>query len=135
MSAPLSDMFQILSQWPKTSVRARKKSPKACPQCRWTLDLFQKTGKMGCGVCYSFFHKELAAVLKKIHGQFRHIGKKPGSIKRTPARPPTKARKSSRSVSSLAALKNALAKAVKEERFEEAALLRDEIRKRECPNS
>ncbi|MEK7656184.1 MAG: UvrB/UvrC motif-containing protein [Elusimicrobiota bacterium] len=90
----------------------------ACPACgsRWTE--FRKTGRLGCAGCYEAFARPLAGLLRRIHGAQRHLGKTPRA---SPA-------ESQRRLEDSTRLKELLRAAVKAERFEEAARLRDRLK-------
>ena len=94
------------------------KAKLVCPRCKMTYEDFRKTGRLGCGQCYETFHRALAPLLKRIHGSGEHVGKEPAAGK-IPAE-------------ELSLLKEQLKKSVAEEAFEEAARLRDRIRKLEA---
>jgi len=72
---------------------------------------------MGCPDCYKHFRSQAKNILKKIHGTITYTGAK------APAMEIPKESKSQ--------LQKRLEKAVKEERYEDAAKLRDQIRKLE----
>ncbi|MEK7743685.1 MAG: UvrB/UvrC motif-containing protein [Elusimicrobiota bacterium] len=93
----------------------------SCPACglRWTE--FRKTGRLGCAGCYEGFARPLAGLLRRIHGAQRHLGKTPNA---SPA-------ESQRSPENATRLKELLRAAVKAERFEEAARLRDRLKSME----
>lgn len=90
----------------------------ACSSCGLSLDGFARTGRFGCPSCYEVFKPYLPEMLKKIHGSAAHTGK-------VPVRLQGKVRIRNR----LEELKLELAKAIANEEFERAAVLRDEIRK------
>lgn len=94
---------------------------KRCPVCGSTFAEIAKTGKMGCAECYKTFGAELAPYLKRIHGTVRHTGKIPNSA-------PLTVRPKPESADTLRMEMNRL---VSEERFEEAAVIRDKIKKLE----
>lgn len=121
MSPTLSELADLLSRMSQTTKMAR---PSACPSCRWTLVQVQKTGKLGCPTCYTHFSKDVEAILRKIQGQTQHVGKRPGDKTPVRAKP---LRKKLPEKETVASLKARLEKAVKEEKYEEAALLRDQI--------
>ena len=78
---------------------------------------FKKTGRLGCPECYKTFSEPLEGLLKTMHKGVRHIGKVPESLRQ------------SRDLSDrLKTLEKKLSKAIEEEDFEEAAILRDEIK-------
>lgn len=89
-----------------------------CPCCGSTFADISATGKAGCPECYKTFYNEFLPYIKRVHGRVKHIGKSEisggGDAKNT-----------SETIDSL---KQKLADLVREERFEEAAGLRDKIR-------
>ena len=88
-----------------------------CPHCKFTQADFKKAGRLGCPECYKTFADGLESLLKSMHKGTRHIGKVPESLRHT------------RDLSDrLMALQKKLNKAVEDENFEQAALLRDEIK-------
>lgn len=92
-----------------------------CECCGSTFNDIVKNGKVGCANCYSKFEEKLQPSITKMHGNAKHIGK---NVTYT-QEPDEKAAE----VSELENLKNQLKEAVKEQRFEDAAVLRDKIKK------
>lgn len=88
-----------------------------CSNCGLAYQNFRKLGRLGCGECYEAFKKELAPLLKRIHGADRHIGKVS-----------LRGGKTIKDTRTLQDLKVQLEKAIQLEEFEEAAKLRDKIR-------
>lgn len=88
-----------------------------CPQCGFTQADFKKTGRLGCAACYEVFGEGLESLLKSMHKGTRHIGKSPAKYQQSRA-----ARQK------LESLQEELSAAIKEENFERAAELRDEIK-------
>lgn len=93
--------------------------------CGMTFDEISRTGMVGCAKCYEVFRNELAYSLKKIHGDRKHV-KRLGAVG-IEKKEPTKV--SATKGSDVETLKKQLSKAISEERFEDAAKLRDSIRK------
>lgn len=91
-----------------------------CPACGFTYHDFKKVGRLGCSECYEAFKTKLAPLLKRIHGADRHVGKIPLMIGKTV-----------KDTRNLQELKIKMEKAIREEEFEEAARLRDQIREME----
>jgi protein arginine kinase activator len=89
-----------------------------CPACNLTQEDFKKTGKLGCSKCYETFYDILAPLLKKIHGTDQHKGKMPSKGMVT----------TQLTENQIVMLKERLEVAVQQEKFEEAARLRDEIK-------
>jgi protein arginine kinase activator len=87
-----------------------------CGFCNTTFDIFSQTGKLGCPQCYDVFADQLANPIKRIHGSDRHIGKIP---------------KRKGGADKITTLKQKLEEAVAAEDYENAAKIRDEIRKLE----
>lgn len=88
-----------------------------CPRCGFTQADFKKAGRLGCADCYNTFSEGLEGLLKTMHKGVRHIGKVPAALQQT------------RDLAErLKTLQKKLAKAIEEENFEQAAILRDEIK-------
>jgi protein arginine kinase activator len=88
-----------------------------CPRCGFTQADFKKAGRLGCPDCYNTFAEPLGGLLKTMHKGTRHIGKAPEGL-----------RQNRDLTDRLKSLQKRLAKAIEAEDFEEAALLRDEIK-------
>ena len=88
-----------------------------CPACGFTQADFKKTGRLGCADCYTTFAEGLEGLLKSMHKGTRHVGKVPEFL-----------RQSKDLSDRLKALQKKLSKAIEEEDFEGAAILRDEIK-------
>ena len=89
---------------------------RSCPRCHMRRTDFKKTGRFGCGVCYEAFAEELPPLLKAMHRSEQHVGKVPESE-----------RTRFRASQELTRLEEDLQRAVTQERFEDAAHLRDRI--------
>jgi protein arginine kinase activator len=88
-----------------------------CPKCGFTQADFKKAGRLGCSECYNTFSEGLEGLLKTMHKGTRHAGKVPVALQQ-----------SRDHVERLKVLRKKLDKAVEDENFEQAALLRDEIK-------
>ena len=91
-----------------------------CPVCGFSQTDLKKTGRLGCSACYDAFAEGLTGMLKNMHRGFVHTGKVP--VKLAVAR---------RRAHEMARLETSLASAITLEHFEEAASLRDKIRRLE----
>jgi protein arginine kinase activator len=91
-----------------------------CRVCGFSQADFKKTGRLGCSACYDAFAEGLSGMLRNMHRGNAHTGKVPARYAETRRRD-----------RELAGLRSELEKAVAEERFEEAASLRDRIREAE----
>ena len=88
-----------------------------CPHCGFSQADFKKAGRLGCSECYVTFSEGLESLLKSMHKGTRHAGKAPHALQKT------------RDLSEkLKSLQRKLEKAVADEDFEEAAVVRDEIK-------
>ena len=122
-----------------------------CDNCGMTYDEFVDTGKFGCSHCYDIFADTLDSVFKNIHGSSMHVGRRSrlsSQEKRAVAediekleqkesnRQSTKTKIESKNENAknkkqekLEKLNVDLKQAIKEERYEDAAKIRDEIKK------
>ena len=99
---------------------ARALNQRECPVCGIKFVEFRNSGRLGCPNDYEEFRDELTPLLENIHGETRHCGKTP---RRLPQNKQTQ--------SELIQLRKQLQQAVVREAYEEAAGLRDRIRKLE----
>ncbi|HEV2949055.1 MAG TPA: UvrB/UvrC motif-containing protein [Gemmataceae bacterium] len=89
-----------------------------CPECGIKFVEFRNSGRLGCPHDYQEFKEELTALLENIHGETKHCGKSP---RRSP--------QNQQAHSELVQLRKQLQQAVNKEAYEEAAELRDRIKK------
>lgn len=89
-----------------------------CPFCSGTLADFRSTGRLGCAHCYDAFEPSLRDLLRRVHGNSRHMGR------RYTAPPPSELPH----VSSATELRVKLKRAIETEQFEVAADIRDRLR-------
>lgn len=93
-------------------------APRVCTSCGMLLMVGLATGEMGCGACYESFADALTRVLTDLHGSAVHLGKSPRCDDwRVELR------------ASLQTKRALLRSAVHDESYEQAATLRDEIRR------
>ena len=98
-----------------------------CKSCGMSFVDYSKENKLGCPDCYMHMEDSLKSVIAGYHGAVRHVGKQPSGL--ASLAPGTYAR-SARTLpakQSLDELKKQLNRAVFEERYEDAAVLRDRI--------
>lgn len=99
---------------------SRAQAAERC-SCGATFQDIVRTGQVGCAQCYQTFYHQLLPVICKLHGESVHRGKRPGG-----ALPQMVQKKEL-----VAQKKELLQRAIELENFEEAAVLRDEIRQLE----
>ncbi|MCG3150614.1 MAG: Protein-arginine kinase activator protein [Verrucomicrobiae bacterium] len=91
-----------------------------CPVCGFSQADFKKTGRLGCSACWATFEQGLAPLLKAMHKSDRHVGKVPGKAAHTLI-----------ITERIKELAGDLEKAVRSEKYEDAAHIRDQIRELE----
>ena len=89
-----------------------------CEICGIKFVDFRNTGRLGCPHDYEEFRDELVPLLENIHGETKHAGKTPRRLPQTRL-----------AQSELIQLRKQLQQAVTREAYEEAAQLRDRIRR------
>ncbi len=101
----------------------RPQKSEACPGCGMSPTEFRSKGRLGCPRCYETFRHDLMPLLQRIHEAQSHRGRLPARVAQ-PVPAPEEDR-------SLAELRRRLEDAVRGERYEEAARLRDDLRRAE----
>ncbi len=102
----------------QTAEELARLDQQACPVCGITFFEFRSQGRLGCPHDYVCFQTQLEPLIVNIHGESKHVGKRPqatagGSQDRT----------------QLIRLRRELKEAIDEEKYERASQLRDEIQK------
>ncbi|MBI4721960.1 MAG: UvrB/UvrC motif-containing protein [Candidatus Stahlbacteria bacterium] len=88
-----------------------------CPRCGLTYRKFISCPKFGCSDCYKVFEKEIAPILRRLQGSDEHIGKMALNSSNN-----SKEKK-------VLELRKRLKDAIAGELYEEAARIRDELKK------
>lgn len=91
-----------------------------CGHCQMSYAEFKRLGKLGCSDCYQAFAEKLKSLLRRLHGAVQHIGKTPHQ-----------GRKRAQERLEIQRLRVELEKAIKQEDYERAAALRDQLKRRE----
>lgn len=89
----------------------------ACPNCGTSYDDFKEMARLGCSECYEFFKEQLLPVLRNLHVKTQHLGKFPASRGAH-----------AEDIKRITLLEEELERAIREECYERAAEIRDEIR-------
>jgi protein arginine kinase activator len=89
-----------------------------CTFCSSTLRDFRSSGRLGCPHCYGAFEKSLRELLRRVHGNSRHVGHRyvapsEGDVERSVT---------------ATELRERLQRAIESEQFEMAADIRDKLR-------
>ncbi|MDR3317270.1 MAG: UvrB/UvrC motif-containing protein [Puniceicoccales bacterium] len=88
-----------------------------CNNCGHTVDLFKKTGNLGCPQCYDYLEEKLLPLIENMQKSLVHIGKQPKGVVIDTQKVLTKE-----------LLEEKLQQAIEREHFEEAAQIRDKLR-------
>lgn len=110
-----------------------------CDNCNMSFDDFINTGKLGCSKCYDVFYEKLDPILKRIHGSNRYLGRKVGkkidnglndenNEKKIIKSNEKENNSSELNKNKKELLEEDLKKAIIDERYEDAAKIRDEIK-------
>lgn len=98
-----------------------KHNEQTCPRCHMTYQQFSQTGKFGCSQCYQTFSDYLDPIFKRVHGgNTKHIGKIPN-----------RQHVHLRHKRLIQDYRDQLQQLIIEERFEDAAKVRDKIKELE----
>ncbi len=106
---------------------------KRCPGCGASFGEISQSGQLGCAQCYQTFRAQLLPVIQRVHGAAQHRGKSPGGSALRVADRHTQLAASSRQreLSPVEEKRRQLKEAVEAQNFEQAAVLRDEIKEME----
>ena len=106
---------QTASSGPATEIAVER-----CPNCGFSYSKFKEAGRLGCSVCYEQFKGQIQPLLRRLQGSTGHTGKIPGYS--------SAAIGYRRQIEELREQQRA---AISQEKYEEAAKLRDKIRRLE----
>ncbi|MAF66301.1 MAG: hypothetical protein CMJ84_11675 [Planctomycetes bacterium] len=110
----MADIWKLL----QVSAQQSKQVPEVtCVECGMTLSEFRQKGRLGCPADYELFAPHVGELLERVHGSREHVGRLPGLSEEELDR-----------LRKLEQLRMELESAVREEDYENAARLRDEIR-------
>jgi protein arginine kinase activator len=111
---PLNEFLQAVQQQTPSAAD----DAGACTFCSATTRDFKASGRLGCARCYAAFERSLRELLRRLHGNSRHAGKR--------YEPP--APELLEHSNTLGQLRERLRRAIDTEQFELAAELRDRLR-------
>ncbi len=140
---PIAQLITGFMLGPKTAAKSAEPVPAAttvarpvarCAGCGTAYSAFKESGLLGCPACYDAFADRLGPLIERAHeGGCHHVGKFPrralrdcrslGDRDRVEVLLGTAREREER----LESLRKALAKAVRDEDYERAATLRDEL--------
>ncbi len=106
--------MHLLNMLKESARRVRQESALTCPDCGMTFAEFRSKGRLGCPKDYEIFRQQLQPLLLRIHNAAQHVGRVPDQEQRERR-------------DRLTDLREKLDQAVRDEAYESAAALRDEI--------
>ncbi len=118
MSAGKKSMTEVWKLLQISAQQTRKKGGPVCSSCGMSLEEFRKKGRLGCAKDYEVFVNHIGELLERVHGARTHKG-------RIPATDPSAA---PQVFDPVGTLRQRLEAAIREEAYESAARLRDEIK-------
>jgi protein arginine kinase activator len=128
----LTDFFNDMNDISFVPTLGERNIPK-CTKCGLTWEDFLHTGKFGCSNCYNDFEARIDPILRSLQGATSHTGRI-GEVRtgnNVKQNLDDKLEEENKNVSKTEKLKEDLKQAIKEERYEDAAKIRDEIKKQE----
>ncbi|MEP6766891.1 MAG: UvrB/UvrC motif-containing protein [Gemmatimonadaceae bacterium] len=111
---PLGDILQAVQQQAATTTE----DAPSCSFCGATARDFRATGRLGCSHCYEAMEHSLRELLRRLHGNSRHVGQRYDAPQV----------QMEGKIDSVHDLEDRLRRAVESEQFELAAELRDRLR-------
>lgn len=103
-----------------------------CDSCGYTFDDIANTGRLGCKDCYDVFEERLNPIIRKVQGADHHVGRIGKIIdQKIESKGQPKKEEKNKEMSKIEKLQEDLKVAIQEERYEDAAKIRDEIKKLE----
>lgn len=119
-----SFLTSLIESIQSTPIKVNYIKTTTCTKCGMNYGRFRQTGRLGCDECYQAFGDKLAPLIKRVQGFDRHTGKAP-----------RRAGGALRLKREIEGLKAELQRALAEEAYETAAVLRDRIRALEQPEA
>ena len=113
----MADIWKLLQY---SAQQTRKRAVIRCPDCGMTLEEFRKKGRLGCPKDYDVFRPHIEELLERVHGATSHKGRIPGLSERELLR-----------IQRMTDLQQELEIAIREEAYENAARIRDELKELE----
>jgi protein arginine kinase activator len=118
---PQFSLHKLFAAMLNQSLRDNREAASAagvqCPTCGLTFAQFSQIGRLGCSDCFKAFDSRLKPLLRRIHAGCAHNGKVP-----------VKVQSRVKAIRQIDLLKDDLQVKIQNEAFEEAAVLRDQIR-------
>lgn len=107
----------------------KKPNELKCDKCNMTYNEFIETGKFGCDNCYDAFSQRIDLILKRLHGSNRYNGREANFNEE--AEEINVEKKVDSKQEKIEELRKTLKQLVQEEKYEDAAKIRDKIKELE----
>jgi protein arginine kinase activator len=98
-----------------------------CLVCGTDFVKYAKHGKLGCPACYRYLEGPISGVIRGYHGDKKHSGKIPSNMPAEEEAAVIEAASEISDMMNVDELKKNLRSALRDERYEDAAILRDKI--------
>ena len=99
-----------------------------CATCGSSFEEIVRTGMVGCADCYETFYEKLLPSIQRIHGRARHAGKTPPQVVAAEQTAAPKEDAAPTREQQIEALQKQMQQAIDSQNFEQAAVLRDNIK-------
>lgn len=110
----LGDIWKLLQA---SGAKTKAQTPQlTCPECGMTREELRSRGRIGCARDYEIFADDIHEILERVHGSTEHVGRVPGLSSAELNR-----------MQQITSLKRRLDAAIREEAYENAARIRDEL--------
>jgi protein arginine kinase activator len=110
----LGDIWKLLQA---SGAKAKASTPQlTCPDCGMTREELRTRGRIGCARDYEIFADDIHEILERVHGATEHVGRLPGLSTAELDR-----------MQQITSLKRRLDAAIRDEAYENAARIRDEL--------
>ena len=117
-SGPTLNLQALVNLILNQQAKGTETTPMVCPECGLKFSQFRAEGRLGCANVYDVFAEMLLPLVEKAHRDSTHTGKVPAS-------------RAIRTEHERQQLE--LKRAIAEERYEDAARLRDALAKKDAP--
>jgi protein arginine kinase activator len=117
IAAPKAEITNFLQTVQQQALAAQGDAAR-CTFCSSSFRDFRSTGRLGCAHCYDAFELSLRELLRRVHGNSKHVGRRYESPSGD----------GSDSEGTANELRAQLTRAIQNEQFELAANLRDQLR-------
>jgi protein arginine kinase activator len=122
-------LSSLIAAHQQTDEQLEADADMSCPVCGMTMELFRKNALLGCPNDYEVFGKSLQQIIEKAHdGNLIHKGKFPAGVSQPVVSDAIKDKVEIKTENEIETLKKQLEKAVRDEDYELAAKLRDQLK-------